>query len=130
MEAEALRLLLDGNDPVLSILRRQINSVTAIRRDHTGCGLFVDFTLSKNAPQLPGQPSFAFGDVIADIEELENGAGFVLFVESGCLKTLEIFAYDDYWPSEIAGFQVRYVNPAGRDISALHQIPGWPSIET
>lgn len=137
LEAEALRLLLEGDDPVLSILREQLTYLVDVTREHTGVGPFTNFTLAKEAPVIPGRPSFAFGDVFAEIEGLEYGAGFVLFVTDGRLAMLDASSYgDSSWPETIGRFRVQYVRydekglqaeiGPRRDLAALRRTPRWP----
>jgi hypothetical protein len=57
-------------------------------------------------------------DVVATIEGLEHGAGFVLFIENGLLDNLEGFTYDEPWPDRLGGYSLRYMNEE-RDLSDL-----------
>lgn len=127
LEAEALRLLLDGDDPVLNVLREQLAHVVSMRREYTGVGSYVDFIHPEDTLPLPGNPSFSFGDVMAEVEGLETGGGFVLFVKDGLLHTLETFSYDDFWPETIGRFRVKYRTGEQRDLATLRQTPGWPT---
>lgn len=126
LEAEVLRLLLDGDDPVLNILREQLAHVVSTKRECTGVGFYVDFTLSDDAPRLPGNPSFTLGDVIPEIEGLELGGALVLFVKDGLLSMLEGSSYGDSWPATIGRFHLQYETGKERDLAALRRTPGWP----
>jgi hypothetical protein len=126
LESEAFCLLLDGDDPVLAVLRQQLAYVVSIRREYN-LGFCVYFTLSSDAPRLPGGPSFAISDVYAEIEGVDHGAGFVLFVADGHLSMLEANSFGDSdWPDTIGNFQIQYVSGAERDLTALHQTLNWP----
>ena len=46
-------------------------------------------------------------DVFAEIEGMDHGAGFVLWLEDGRITTLEGFSYADEWPEDVSAFTVR-----------------------
>ncbi len=71
LEAEGLWLLLDGDDPVLKIVCEQLDYLVSTSRGYTDVGVFVNYRLPEDAPQLPGGPSFAFGDLFVKAEGLE-----------------------------------------------------------
>lgn len=121
-----MRLLLAGEDPVLNLLRKQSKGIISVLREYTGAGVYMTFTLADDVPRLSGQPSFVFGDVVADIEGLQLGAGFLLFVRNGLLHMLELYAYEDSFPTSIGQFSVRYENGEVRNIAELRGTPNWP----
>jgi hypothetical protein len=47
-------------------------------------------------------------DAYADIDGLEHGAGFVLWLEDGWLSCLEGFSYAEPWPDTASRFSVRW----------------------
>lgn len=112
--------LLEGNCSILAILREQLKVATGVNRKMTGVGFFVDFLLPSNVPCISSKPSFQIKDVIAEIKELQNGVGFVLFIGDGKLATLEGFTFGEEWPEQISGFQLSYTN-ANRNIEALQK---------
>ena len=128
LECDVMKLLLDGDDPVLQSLREQYALVKETRKEHTGVGSYVYFTLEDAAVPLPGTPSFIFGDVQAEVEGLEIGGGFLLSVKDGILHDLETFSYDDAWPESIAGYKTKYEPSTGRDLATLRKTPGWPKL--
>jgi hypothetical protein len=118
LEREALDMLLKGSDPVLGILRKQLNASHFDQRNHSGAGFFMQFSIPAGIPRIPSGRSFSFGDVIADIEGLERGAGFVVRVTKGALDYLEGYSYEENWPTEVKGFSLKYVK-GSRDLAAL-----------
>lgn len=130
LEGEALRLLLDGDDPTLAVLREQLSSVVDVRREYTGVGEFLNFRLAPDSPRLPGNASFAIVDVWCEVEGQELGASIVLFVEAGVISFLDIAAFGDSWPTSIESFTVHYQKAGGRDLESLRRTPGWPGEET
>src|SRR4051794_2496951 len=105
LEDELLGMLLGGNDPVLATLRRQLESAKRKPRELTGAGFFTYFDVPETAPRLQGNPSFSFGGVKAEIEGLQHGAGFVLFVRNGILSFLEGYSFDEPWPPFIESYK-------------------------
>jgi len=120
LEREVMRMLLEGNDPVLHALRQQFAHSCVVRRELTGVGFFMTFDVSPEVPQAAGGKSFALGDVYADIKGLSHGAGFVLFVSAGVIDCLEGYTYDEPWPPTVEEFELWYEGNKGkRDIDAL-----------
>lgn len=126
LEQKVLQLLLAGDDPILVTLRSQLELAKRRPREVTGVGFFTHFDVPKEAPRLPGNPKIRFGDVIAEIDGLQNGAGFLLFIDNGVLSMLEAYTYDEPWPLKFVGFELRYTSGKARDLTALRKTTGWP----
>lgn len=129
LEAKAMQLLLAGDDPVLACLRQQCESVLGTRHEYTGIGAYTHFRLAPNTPRINGNPSFAFGDVIADVDGTQDAGGFIVFIENGLLATLETYAYGDSWPVVFKQADLRYTSGKYRNLAALKKVPGWPKDE-
>lgn len=127
LEQQVLQMLLAGDDPVLSILRRQLEIAQRAPREYSGVGFFTHFRVPLEAPRLPGGPSFRFGDVIAEMDGLEHGAAFVLFVDGGVLTMLEGYTYDESWQQPVSSINLKYINGKTRDFALLRATPGWPT---
>ena len=109
LEAAVLDMLLAGDDPHLAILREQRRLLRVTGREHSGVGFFTDVAIPPDATRLPGEPMLRFGDVIADIEGLAHGAGFLLFVDGGVITMLEGYVFgNEHWPPEGTQVTVRY----------------------
>jgi hypothetical protein len=107
LEAAVLVKFLEGDFSGLVGLRAQLAHLTVKSRELTGVGFFTEFEIASEAVPVPlGRGISPLRGVAAKIEGLENGAGFLLFVEDGLLSMLEGFSYDDRWPSEIRSFSV------------------------
>jgi hypothetical protein len=112
LEIAVLQKMLDGEQPVLRALRRQLEGLSVVKRERTGAGVFT--FLSPSPGSIPARfrtNSLRIGDVHATIPGLVNGAGFVLYVENGLLKMLEAYSYEESWPAQIESFQLRYEPP-------------------
>ena len=114
-----MQMLLRGDDPVLRALAAQFRECKIASQRGTGAGFFVDFSVPIHLPPVPGRDSFVFGDVVAEIDGLERGAGFLLFIKNGNLAFLEGFSYDEAWPTTVSGFKLRYSTGDERDLPTL-----------
>jgi hypothetical protein len=126
LERDLLHTLLEGDDPVLAVLRQQLESSTRQEREMSGVGFFRRFAIAAEVAPLKGRPSFTFGDIQAEINGLARGAGFLLFVAKGFLDFLEAYTYDEGWPACITGYRISHISGAIRDMRALRATPGWP----
>jgi hypothetical protein len=100
LESTILAALLAGDRHDLGVLREQIRSLTVRDREYTGVGFFTYFTVPPDTARLVDRSRLVISDVGADIEQLEHGAGFLLFVEDGAVDCLEGFTYDEPWPPD------------------------------
>src|SRR5579871_5101850 len=98
IETQALTYLLQGEHPVLAVLRDQLRALSVADREFTGVGFFTNFTVPESAVRLSPPGRMVIGDVHAEIDGLEHGAGFILFIENGAIKTLECFIHEAAWP--------------------------------
>ena len=107
LERQVLSTLLAADHPVTVALRRQVDQCRVATRELTGHGFFSTLAVADDAVAAPvTRTRFALGDVVARIDGLRHGAGFVLFVKDGVLDLLEGFAYDEPWPETIATFEI------------------------
>ena len=125
LEDDLLRMLLEGNDAMLMILRNQLSHVVFAKEELSGSGIFITFKLAKEVVAIPGEPGIRFGDVAIELEGLTNPAGCVLFVDSGRLSLLEIYSYDEPWPENLGSYKLRYEPGPHRDMIALRSSKGW-----
>ena len=115
LERAVLEKLLAGDASVLGTLRQQLCAASVAKRELTGVGFFCTLVVPSAEPavaEITGQGPF--GDVEADIEGLQHGAGFLLWLKDGRLSMLEGFSYDEPWPSEVDRFELKY-NKEPRD---------------
>lgn len=119
-EQDVMGILLAGDDPVLSILREQARTLTVSERKMTGAGFYTDFFIAPTAPRCAEKESFEIGDIMAQIDGVEHGAGFLLFIRDGVLSLLEGYTYDEPWPNSIPKYKLAYIG-GQRDWSKLHE---------
>jgi hypothetical protein len=99
-EKSLMILILQGEHPVLSILRQQYATAKVVSREFSGVGFFTEFEVSETAP-LVEPPNFAAGNVDIQLQNLPIGAGCVLFVRDGKLACLECYTFSEPWPEPL-----------------------------
>jgi hypothetical protein len=117
LERAVLDMLLAGELPAAEVLRAHVRVGRVAERRMTGVGFFTTFAVPADAPRVHG--SFQLGDVLATIEGLTHGAGFVLWVKDGALGVLEGYTFDEPWPREILEFRLEYVAHREKDLKRL-----------
>lgn len=117
-----MQKLLEGEDEILSILRQQLETVSVTKREMTGAGFYVTFSVSSAARRIPDKQSFKFGDVMAEFPGVNHGAGFLVYVQDGFLDMLEGYAYNEPWPREVSNFKLSFTGGDRRDLQALRKI--------
>jgi hypothetical protein len=107
LEKQVMELLIKGEHPLLLALKKQFEIIQIKERDFSGVGFFLNFSVDDLV--LDGSPNFEIGDVVADIEGLKYGSGFILFVRDGKLDFLEGYTFDEAWPEDIKNFKLHYI---------------------
>lgn len=111
LEVAVLDKLLTDEHPVLIGLREQLKNARVKSRELSGVGFFTDFEWPSGVAPVVGAPAFVrFGDLHAEFEGLEHGAGFVLFVDDGIVTMLEGYTYDGAWPKDEKPVSLEYVS--------------------
>jgi hypothetical protein len=110
LEKEVLRMCLDGDDDVLVGLRSQLDLLSVESREISSAGFFTNFEVPQycKTELTDTIAKFKIGDVEADIEGLDYGAGFLLYIEKGAIKMLEAYSYDEPWPLVTNNFKLSY----------------------
>ena len=109
MERDVLEKALAGDHPALSDLRMQLSMCQVSRRELTGCGFFTDLCVAPDAPRAQtAKRHIRLSDVTANVEGLEHGAGFVVYVDDGMLMMLEGFSFDERWPDSAERYTLDY----------------------
>jgi hypothetical protein len=121
LEREVMEMLLRGDDAVLRVLRDQLKASRVTGREFTGTGFYTTFAVPDCVARVQGNKSFNFGDVTAEIDGLQSGAGFVLFVKNGVIDFLEGYSYDEQWPLRVERFTLAYIGGTERDLESLRK---------
>jgi hypothetical protein len=106
-ESLVMDRLLAGDSPALKTLRQQLAVASVSNREFSGIGFFTHFLVPETVERLAGNGNLTL-DVFADLEGVESGAGFILFIKDGALDMLEGYVQVGKWP----------------DVPVVRQFPG------
>lgn len=98
LEKRVLDVLL-GDDPARQSLQDQARSARVTNRRFTGVGFFTDFMTDPALPDALTAARVLDGVFAIPPEGGIPPVGFLLFIENGCLATLEGYTTDDSWPN-------------------------------
>jgi hypothetical protein len=87
--------------PIPCPIHAQVSS-----RTMSDAGFFMELIVPASATVRQDLPDMEISGVGAEFPNLKNGAGFVLFIRDGAIKTLEAFTYDEPWPAKVDGFRL------------------------
>ncbi len=108
LEHAVIATLLRPDHPVFGALRLQFDRCVAAARELSGVGFFTELSIPLDAAPAPVRPGrLHLSGVVAEVEGLKHGAGFVLWIENGVLATLEGFSYDEPWPEKANDYSLR-----------------------
>lgn len=99
LEAVVLERFAAKHDSVGDYVRRQAAAATVISRELTGAGFYTRFSTPMQF-RIPAVESLRLSGVAAELDNLQNGAGFALYLKGGVIETLEGFSYGEDWPEE------------------------------
>jgi hypothetical protein len=111
LEVAVIQLQLADDTQVCNLLRAQWGAAVVVKRERTGVGFYTTFAVPSTVPAVPDDSPRWLGDVYAEIQGLDYGAGFILWIEDGRLNCLEGHSYEDRWPQLITGFRVSKDRP-------------------
>ncbi len=92
LERAALRSIFAEHPDLAVGLEQQLADAVVTMRENTGGGFFTTISVSENARPVDG-PRVLGHETSANVDGLEHGLGFVLFMEEGKLQLLEGFAW-------------------------------------
>lgn len=122
LEERVTRMLLAGDDDVLTILRRQLEKANVSSREMTGVGFYTNFAVASEVERVPTGPSFKLGDVNGVADNLQHGVGFLLYIKDGLLDMLEAYTYGEPWPQEVLGLKLTYASGENRDMDIVKHL--------
>ena len=87
-----------------SAIEAQLRSVNVSSREHTGIGCYSELAVPEDAQPTeaeygPGRPLYGPS---FESPALKYGGDSLLWFEGGVAKTLEVFTYDDEFPTDHA----------------------------
>ena len=113
LETDVLQLLIEAHPDEAPLLEAQLERATIASRRRTGVGFFLNF--SVDGGPLFESPDFELNDVFAELEPLENGAGFMLFIRGGRIAFLEGHSFEEDWPA-IEGEHRAFIRSPDRNV--------------
>jgi hypothetical protein len=120
LELAVLAKLLEGDDPRLRALQRQLQGIRAESREFTGAGFYTGLVVPPSAPPAPMDAlKGTLSDVDAEIDGLQHGAGFLLYIKAARLDLLEGYTYDEPWPEVVGGFRLTHTGGETRNLRGL-----------
>ena len=111
IEHQVMEMLLAGDHPTLEATRRQFAHCIVVEREFTGAGFFTTFDVQDTVAPLEPRSRIVLDDVCADVDGLDYGCGFILFVDDGLIGMLECHLWgDDAFPDNPRYNQLYYVH--------------------
>jgi len=92
---------------VLLAQQYAVSEITS--RKFTGCGFFTDFYIPNKTFTLPESVNLELW-CLGELEGVEHGVGFILFVRDGVISMLEGYVNTGAWPEYIGKFQLNDVH--------------------
>lgn len=92
LELAALHSIFSETPELTEGLERQLAAATVTERENSGGGFFTSIAVGDDAPAV-SSPKVLGYETSARVVGLEDGLGFVLFMESGRLHLLEGYTW-------------------------------------
>lgn len=89
LERQVVMSMLTTGGETAGTLKRQLTDSKVIDRKFTGAGFYTRFEVAGDVPRISDGALRHFGNVAADIDGLQHGAGFVLHIRKGIVYSLE-----------------------------------------
>ena len=107
---EVMRELLDSEIELFRILWEQYTKIEISEIESTEVGFYVNYELKHKEYKSPINGSFKIGDLNCEMDGLKYGIGFLLYVNEGMIKLLEIYTYgEESWPVKIGKYNFHYI---------------------
>jgi hypothetical protein len=112
-EQTLLSKLIEGDHPVLEILREQAATVRVTDRDFSPVGVNVHLAAAARGPRTSPR-DFDLTDVAFQFEGADNSGHAVLMVRDGSIDELMVYNWTDVWPArpDLVPKWVKYLAPS------------------
>lgn len=117
---EVMKMLLAGNSAELEILRSQYDQSSIKSVELTGAGFYIDFDIPGSVQRLDKRCHMYIGDLGGEVEGLEAGLGFILWIDDGAISSLEGYTYEEEFPEILTGYRLAYFG-GERDLESISQ---------
>jgi hypothetical protein len=91
LELAALHSIFSETPDLTSALEQQLVAARVTERENSGGGFFTTIAVADDVPAVSGPKVLGY-ETLARVDGLEDGFGFVLFMENGRLHLLEAYA--------------------------------------
>lgn len=105
LERAVLSTFAEHDAPYSAELRHQVAGAQVSARANTGAGFFTN--LLTAGAQAEGAPS-PLGPVSADVDGIEHGMGFLLWLKAGVIDCLEGYTYE----ADLTGVDLMNLRPS------------------
>ena len=105
-ELEVMNKIMEENLAIEKNLKAQYRFSRVISREFSDYGFYTRFEVTDKKLKLKDHLNMELGNVQAQIAGLKCGAGFVLFIRDGFIKSLECYTYDEIWPDDIIDYKL------------------------
>ncbi len=97
---QVMKMLLSGDEEVLSTLRKQYETAVIVSEEDTGVGFFICYQVDSTIRiGEEFKATFQIGDIDGEVDGIDGAVGFVLFIKDGYLTMLEGYTnVIDKWP--------------------------------
>jgi len=118
LERRVLEMVVAGEHAVMRRLQVQVTVCGVRDRERTGVGFFTMLDVDRSMAEPADVESARFGDVVAEMDGLRFGAGFLLTITGGYLDQLEGYTFEEPWPEAVGKFSLSYLQQP-RDLPTL-----------
>jgi len=108
LERAVLRAICEMHLADRAALQAQLWTATVLNRENTGAGFYTHFAVERASSPAIGGERLRSGPAVK-VDGLENGMGFILWLEKGYANCLEGYSYGESTTEialERAGFEI------------------------
>lgn len=109
-ERDVMVAILATLSPEYAPLLEQIAAAKVYKREKSDRGFYTYFLLPKAVRTIDSKEKMQFGGVFAEINGLQYGMGFVLYVVNGVIDCLEGYSFDEDWVEPLLKYKVKREN--------------------
>jgi hypothetical protein len=121
-ETQAFSMLGAGDEPLLAIVRTQLETCRVRERENSSFGRLTDLWVEDGVPLCEVTDRFSIDDVFCRVEGVDEPAQILLHFNRGRIATLEAFVAEGPWPEEPTVVEMWYVAPDDDDAGQLARV--------
>lgn len=105
-ESDVMQKILCEIPEMAEVLLKQYESAIVLNREFTGCGFFTKYQINDEYLSLKQKKNIELGSVEANINNVQDGVGFVLYIRNGFIDSLEGYTYGEPWPEVLTEYSI------------------------